>query len=530
MLRSLASAISALRNHQVFLDIVSTNISNINTVGYKASRISFQDLLSQSLRLGSPPQAGTGGLNPIQVGLGMQLGGIDMLFTQGNLRGTGKSTDLAIQGSGFFVLQSGTDRYYSRDGTIDVGLDGMLVNVTTGMYLMGWQADATGAVDTSGPLSTISIPFGSGQAQASSEVTFQGNLNLNHYLGTETTVADTVLDFSTSETGSGQTALSSDTYHVEVQDSGGGNMEFRLVDDSGTAVSIYDATTDDSSYTSDWQDVGDMLTNFTDGVVDTGRGLTITFDTVEGDYATGTQAGSDAANVEYVAGSDEAVSTSVAVYDSLGQLHTLTLTFEKTDVDTWTWTVSESDDQIDSLTPATGTIDFNSGGGYSVNNAAVEIAIDYNNGATDVTVMFDFDAVTQLSGSSGVTPVSQDGVSAGTLVAFSFSDYGEVLGLFSNGLSRTLGQISLASFSNPGGLLRMGRNLFSTAANSGLAQIGLAGQGDRGMVSAGFLEMSNVDMAREFTDMIIAQRGFQANSRVVSVSDDILQEVVNLKR
>jgi len=528
MLRSLSAAISALRNHQAFMDVLSTNISNINTVGYKSSRVSFQDLLSQTLRLGGPPGTDGGGTNPLQIGLGMQLGGVTTIFTQGSLRATGRATDLAIQGDGFFVMQSGTSWCYTRDGGIDVSLDGRLVNTTTGMLLLGWQANAAGEVNTTTEIGAITVPFGTGEAAATSEVTFQGNLNLNHYLGTETTVADTVLDFTTSEVMSGKTQLASDTYHVEIQDSGGGNMQFRVVDDTGTAVSIYDVASDDgTTFTSDWQDVGDMLTNFGDGVVDTGRGLTITFDTVEGDYTAGTM-GAGAASVEYVNGADEPISTNVGVYDSLGELHTLTLTLVRTGVSTWSYTLTESDDSLSLASGATGSVTFDESGTCTSTNPT--IGIDYTNGASDTSVTFDFEDLTQMSDSSNIDPVSQNGLAPGTLVDFSVNEYGEVLGLYSNGLSQLIGQIALGSFSNPAGLLRMGQNMFGVAPNSGLAQVGVAGEGKRGIISSGFLEMSNVDLAREFTDMIIAQRGFQANSRVVSTSDDILQEVVNLKR
>ena len=528
MLRSLSAAISALRNHQAFMDVLSINISNINTVGYKSSRVSFQDLLSQTLRLGGPPGDDSGGTNPMQIGLGMQLGGVSTIFTQGSLRATGRATDLAIQGEGFFVFQSGSERNYSRDGSIDVGLDGKLLNSVSGMLLLGWKADAYGKIDMGGEVGAIQVPFGVGEASATTRVTFQGNLNLNHFLGTETTVANTVTDFETSEVMAGKTQLATDTYYVEIQDSGGGNMQFRVVDGNGDAVSIYDAATDDgTSFTSDWQDVGDMLAKHADGVVDTGLGLTIHFGTTEASYTAGTK-GSGAASVVYDNGTDKPISSSVGVYDSLGQLHTLTLSFVRTGVDTWSYTVTESDDSLSLSSGATGTVTFNQDGACTTTGPT--IGIDYTNGAANATVTLGFAGLTQLSGTSTVNPVSQNGLASGSLVDFRVNEYGEVLGLFSNGLSRLIGQIALASFSNPGGLLRMGQNLFGVSPNSGLAQIGVAGQGKRGIVSSGFLEMSNVDLAREFTDMIVAQRGFQANARVITTSDDVLQEVVNLKR
>ena len=132
MMRSMSLAISALRNHQIYMDVVSNNISNVNTTGFKGSRISFQELLNQTVRGSSAPRGGVGGLNPVQIGLGMALAGVDTIFTQGSLQDTGKLTDLAIQGDGFFILDSGDGYYYSRDGNLDVGLDGSLLNLATG--------------------------------------------------------------------------------------------------------------------------------------------------------------------------------------------------------------------------------------------------------------------------------------------------------------------------------------------------------------------------------------------------------------
>lgn len=410
MLRSMASAISALRNHQTFMDVVSTNIANINTTGYKASRVTFQDLLSQSLTMGSAPTEGVGGTNPVQVGLGMRLGGIDTIFTQGNPRATGQPRDLAIQGDGFFVLEKGGETYYSRDGAIDVGTDSTLVNPTTGMRLMGWMADATGAINTGLPAGVITIPYGTGEARATSEVTYQGNLD--------------------------SAAVAGDT-----------------------------------------------------------------------------------------------VEATIPVYDSLGEIHALTLTFTKTANNReWSWAVT-APAGVTVANPVGTTITFDVNGAYSAPATTTIDLTGFANGAANMTgITLDFSSLTQLAKVSEVGASNQDGLSAGTLIDFSVNEFGEVLGLYSNGMSRTVAQIALASFNNPAGLLRMGQNLFFPSPNSGTPTMGAPGDGTRGRVWSGYLEMSNVDLAREFTDMIIAQRGFQANSRVVTTSDEILQELVNLKR
>jgi flagellar hook protein FlgE len=409
MLRSLASAISAMQIHQSYLDVISMNISNVNTVAYKSSRVSFEEMLSQTMRYGSAPREGVSGTNPVQIGLGARLAGVDTVFTQGNLRATGKRTDLAIQGRGFFVLGQGDDRFYSRDGTADVGVDGFVVNPTSGLRILGWTADANGNVNTDGAIGPISVPFGLGEARATTTVDLQGNL------------------------------------------------------DTATAV---------------------------------GAGTT----------------------------------ASVAVYDSLGNLHVFAMTLTRTGVSGWTWGLTTTDPAVTAVTLAGTALTFDAAGLLVPGVPAPSVQITYNNGANASAVALDLSSVTQLAQAAKVNAVSQDGLAPGSLIDFGISEYGEVVGLYSNGLSRTIGQIALAEFNNPAGLIRSGGNLFLPSANSGLAQVGAAGDGARGRIAAGFLEMSNVDLAREFTDMIVAQRGFQANSRVISTSDEVLQELVNLKR
>src|SRR5438309_7336047 len=159
MMRSMFAAISGLKTHQTFMDVVGNNIANVNTTGFKQSRVTFQDILSQTVRGASSPQGGRGGVNPEQIGLGVLISGIDTIQTQGTLQSTGKLTDMAIQGDGYFVMSDGKQPFYSRDGAFDLGTDGTLVNPSSGLRVLGWQANqVTGAVDTSVPPAAITIP------------------------------------------------------------------------------------------------------------------------------------------------------------------------------------------------------------------------------------------------------------------------------------------------------------------------------------------------------------------------------------
>ncbi|MCS7220763.1 MAG: flagellar hook protein FlgE [Anaerolineae bacterium] len=415
MLRSMISAASALRFHQTFMDVVANNIANVNTTAFKSSRVSFQEMMNQVISSGTGPDlaAGRGGINPVQIGLGMTLGGVDTLFTQGGLQSTGRTSDLAIQGEGFFIFQGPNNRQlYSRDGTLDIATDGRLVNPHTGLPILGWQADANGNIDPTTPLTVITIGLGSTvTANPTSSVVFRGNLRSSAPIGP----------------------------------------------DSQTRV---------------------------------------TFE----------------------------------VYDSMGTSHYITLTFEKTANNTWSITPSENDPDMAITSPLPANLVFDAQGNVA-SGGTPSLTITLSNGAnTPQTINLDLTSLTQLADLSEVRAVSQDGNAAGALVGFDVATSGIVMGVYSNGLRQAVGQIALATFRNPAGLIKEGQNLYSESANTGARTVGVAGTGERGQINAGYLEMSNVDLATQFTDMIRAQRGFQANSRVISASDQMLQELVNIVR
>src|SRR5690242_11951271 len=181
MMRSMFSAISGLKNHQTFMDVVGNNIANVNTTGFKQSRVTFQDILSQTVRSASGPQGGRGGVNPEQVGLGMLISGIDTIQTQGTLQSTGKLTDMAIQGDGYFVMSDGKQQLFTRDGSFDLGIDGTLENPANGLHVLGWMPDpSTGKISTATPPGNITIPLGAGMTgKASTSLTVTGNLDAN---------------------------------------------------------------------------------------------------------------------------------------------------------------------------------------------------------------------------------------------------------------------------------------------------------------------------------------------------------------
>jgi len=501
MMRSMFAAISGLRNHQTFMDVVGNNIANVNTTGFKASRVTFQDILSQTIRGASGPTETLGGINPIQVGLGMLLAGIDTIQTQGNLQSTGKVTDLAIQGNGFFVLNDGFRDFYTRDGAFDIALDGSLVNPANGMKVQGWQADANGKIDTAQPMGAITIPLGQGMiGQASSKLKLLGNLDLT---------AGRVGAISQSDASSG-TATISGTY------SGSADLNYVVriaaVDAAGAVTQVQVSTDGGTTF--------GAAVNVVGGVADVGNGLTM---------AIATNPNNTAGDTYSFTTSAAKFSTSAGVYDSLGVLHNIRLDFQRAAANnTWTWTATPEPGVT--LATSTGTVTFLADGRYDTTQPEINLVLGLPNGAASPqTVALDMTSLSQLAG-NGELNTQTDGAAAGSLVTFTVGQSGEVTGIYSNGLNRTLGQIALATFGNPGGLTHAGGNLLEVSANSGDPQVGVPGAGGRGTVSPGFLEMSNVDLAQQFTNMIMAERGFQSNSRVITTSDEMLQDLVNLKR
>ncbi|MCC6316071.1 MAG: flagellar hook protein FlgE [Gemmatimonadaceae bacterium] len=431
MMRSLFSGVSGLRNHQVRMDVIGNNISNVNTVAFKSGRVTFKEGFTQLLQGASRPPGDLGGINPIQVGLGMQIGSVDMMFNQGNLETTGLATDLAIQGDAFFVVKKGTQNYYTRSGNFQLDASGNLVSPTNGFVVQGKMADNGVFLDG---IRDIVLPVGQKTAaKATTSTSLAGNLN--------------------------------------------------------AAAPVF----------------------------------TGTFDAV---------GRADPQN------KNSWTETAITIYDSLGNQHDLKLQFWKTAADTWSW-------QVDGTNLPTGftppnstpqTLTFGTTGLLTTVAPTDPPLITFQPpGADLVSVTLDLggggvNGITSFAGTSTAVLKDQNGYEAGQLENFSIDRTGLITGSFTNGTNVTLAQIVLADFNNPGGLLRVGDNMYGVSGNSGGAVLGYALEGIQSTLTSGALEMSNVDLAQEFTNMIVTQRGFQANSRVITNSDEMLQELVNLKR
>ena len=225
-------------------------------------------------------------------------------------------------------------------------------------------------------------------------------------------------------------------------------------------------------------------------------------------------------------------SRTVKIYDSLGTAHSLTMSFNKTAANTWNWRVS-GDAALDAATGTTnqGSISFDANGQITGTPTGTVKLSTLASGAAPVSVAPNFAGISQVAGTSTVTPTTQDGFAPGSLLSFSIDQTGLITGAFDNGFTRSLGQLALADFPNPSGLERIGGNAFKTTVNSGAAKIGAAAGGTGlGKINSGYLEQSNVDLSTEFTNMIVTQRGFQANTKIITTVDQLLDDVINLKR
>jgi len=503
MMRSLWSGVAGLKNHQTKMDVIGNNIANVNTVGFKASRVTFQDMLSQTMQGAGSATGNVGGTNPVQVGMGMSVASIDTIFTDGAPQATGKQTDLAISGQGFFQLSNdgGVTKVYSRDGAFDFDAKGDYVVPNTGYKVMGYQVDAAGK--TTSTLGPINIPTTDTMAPlASTTLTLAGNLKASATAAVAATAA-------TLNTARQANAAAAGAAAITVP--------------AATVASVVAAVTALSVAVPPSASAADLAVATTAAAVAGATPASVAA-AMAANLVTATTAAS--------ASSD--ISTSFKVYDSLGTAYTLNGTFEKTAANTWTFTpVGTITDPTTgattakvTTTPATPvTINFSSTGAFTSSTTPFTMTITPTGSPTPLTITPDFSTMTQYDSTSTAMATDTDGYGAGTLSKITASSTGMFVATYTNGETKNKGQVALFSFNNPGGLNKSGGNLYVESNNSGIAT-----KDQTSSVNPGNLEMSNVDLAQQFSDMIVTQRGFQANSKIITTTDSMLEELVNLKR
>ncbi len=694
LLNSLFAGVSGLRNHQSMMDVIGNNISNVNTIGYKGSRVTFSDTFNQFVKAGTNPTSSTGGTNSFQIGLGTKINSIDRNWNQGTFERTGITTDLALQGPALFILKSNGQQYYSRAGAFIFDADGKLVNPQNGAVVQGKIANGLGEIPPGTTLQDIVIDKNMRlPAVKTTNVAWGGNLqsssptirtdiidlvgNLNNTAPTGSAYPDDKYTYSLKITGnlnSSATGYPTDPPgtddiddYVEKRIYDNKNNEqyiyYRFVKNGSNWELHYQLSSTQLSSITNANDVvetlvldGSDIFNVNDGndlyfkldlseitnlasnsnIKDAIRPITgnqiyakdgkefylvnyYEFDGSNWNYyykvfdnegklvtnenANSNDIDSDPPNLPYgdgliklsfdpitglLTGIEDSTATfinftnsdnkldfkinlnsltnlnattnpisrvdkgeipepvlgAVTIFDSLGNSHTLSIKFEHIDNNRWSWSVTVPQTSGTLSPNAFGEIYFDANGqiqsiwqaGNQVTTTppTPQITFTPSTGAEVQIIDLDFGkgtaGVTQTNLTSQIAALSQNGSASAALSNLNIDQYGNIIGIFSNGNSLKLAQIMVATFKNLNALVSVGDNMYNVAANSGDPRIDAPGENSVTTIQSGALEQSNVDLSEEFTRMIISQRGFQANARVITTADSMLQEITNLIR
>ena len=512
---SFSTPLSGLNANSQALAVIANNLANLNTVGYKTTVANFQDLFYQ--------QIGTNGAgDPVQVGVGTKIASIAGRFTQGSIESTGVPTDVAIQGAGYLTLIKNGLQQYTRAGNLSLAADGSLISVDGGA-VQGYQA-VNGVINPSQILGPIAIPAGLISPPRSTS-----NVALTLNLDSGTPIASSP---ASQQSGSGiapGTILG--TGGVLAFSDGTNTFSYTTVAND-TLNDVLAAINGDPNFSASLS--GNSL------VVSSASGTSVTFTTnTLTDAATGTESETFAASGTSANGTFR---TSIAINDALGASHVVTFQFTKTAANAWNYSISIPAADVGAtgnpVVIKTGTMAFNGAGQLTTPPADVSgIAITgFANGADNLT--FDWQLyspngaglLTQVAGSSATSSTLQDGYASGTLSSYNIDSTGVIEGIFSNGQTVPVAQIALAIFSNDQGLVRSGSNNFLPSLASGAANVGQPGTAGRGILTGGSLELSNADIATEFSKLILAERGYQANARAITTFDQVTQDAINLKQ
>ena len=556
MMRSMYSAVSGLKTHQTKMDVIGNNIANVNTVAFKSSSVTFQDILYQTTSNASGANAatGVGGVNAKQIGLGVSTAATNLSITSaGAAETTGNAFDIRLSDSNstnFFVVNNGSENLFTRAGSFYVDGSGNLCMTSTGYTVMGWQVDkTTGSIkkDTVSALRVMSTENQTSAPEATTNATCSGiidkndsdvtsdsglTMNLNFYdkLGYSYTAKFAVKKLDSD----GQFSVSL----TEILDSNGDAIFSESTATNAQLASLFGTQTSTStdyslnsgySYSNGTYTYNDGTTDYTltadadnDGYFTytdgTGATISVTYADIYSGFSTDTLA-----RLNFTDSSGNAAAKASATVATDG-----TLTVVDNTVSTTLY--FNTDD---------GT--FSGIGTEGIDNAILNLSssgLFTNGNFEDIDIDFSTTQNTNNGGKStvGIDAGDTDGTTGkgkklGALIGLSVSTNGEIYGTYDNGNTELLCQIAVAQFANAAGLEKVGDNCYATTLNSGdFDGIGVDITADGSSMSSGELEMSNVDLSTEFTQMITTQRGFQANSRVITTSDTLLEELVNLKR
>jgi flagellar hook protein FlgE len=508
---------------------------------------------------GSPSTGAFGGSNPSQVGLGAQVSAIQQNFNQGELQSTGVASDLGIDGNGFFIIKnSGNQQLYTRDGAFSLNDQHQLVD-SGGDFVQGYGVNAQFQI-VPGKLTNITVPLGQETiAKATQNASLTGVLNSGGVVSNDASILTTqALQDSANASVTGTSLL------TNLQNFGGATNLFNVGDTLTLSPTQGGKTLPSQTFVvAAGSTVSDLQTFFSDGLaIDpappagtpgptpgatianaVGGGQQLLFTGNVGSVnkiSIAAGALTDSAGTAPLTFNDtggatgEGTQTSILAYDSLGNPITLNvntaLVSQSTSGTTWDFTVSSPDNV--GVTPflSSGTLSFDNSGQLS---GSTNNTITINRTGTGATasqqITLNFGGVQALSSGQASTLVSQsqDGFAIGTLDSYAIGTDGTITGSFSNGLSETIGQVAMANFNNADGLVNQGNNLYAAGADSGAAIITTPGNEGTGLIRAGELEQSNVDLSQEFINLIIASTGYSASSRVISTSDQLLTQLLN---
>jgi len=550
---ALSAGVTGLQAHQKMLDIAGNNLANVNTTAFKSSRITFSELLNETIKKASQPTSSVGGTNPQQIGSGVGISGISPNMSQGNIINTGNPLDLAVEGEGYFVLSDGQQNVYTRGGSFAVDADSNLVDPATGYHLQ--RIGSEGEIDgfQLPGTSEIHVPYDVAMpATATSEIIVSGNLSAD---ASSPVLQTQVLTSNLGYTYNNGTAATDTTLIADVDQCNGafvpGTFTISGYDKDGTDFDTGLTLAVDGTTT-----VGDLVTHLNTNVLDGSTAslvngqIRITDDT--GGYSKTDMSLSYSNNslttpayfeISTVGG-EESKSINITVFDSQGGKHVLSGAFVRTDTpNTWDMVLTTITGDINQINMANRRIedisfDANDGSyaglsGTDTSDFVITFGHDTSSPQTiqlNMGTQGKLDGLTQFAGNSTAVAREQDGYEAGRLSTVSVNNEGILIGAFSNGIKKNIATLEIALFQNTSGLERIGNGYYTPSANSGEAIATQAMTGGAGSIHGGALEKSNADVATEFVNMIQAQNGFQANARTIRVANDILRELTSLIR
>ncbi len=468
MMRSLYSGVAGLKTHQTKMDVIGNNIANVNTTGFKSSSVLFSDVLYQTSANATGATATTGGTNASQIGLGAKTSSIQTSITQnGSAQTTNNTYDMMLSGSAFFIVSRGGTNYFTKVGSFGVDGSGCLVN-GSGYQVMGWQVDPDNPNQIKKDTVSALYPESEENKVSSPQMTTDAHLTGN-------------IDMTDPEL----TSVDGCAISVSIYDALGYNytVKFKLTQDENQA--------DKSLYNLEIVSIKDSNNIEITGTDDP------TTDAVEGGY-TATIGGANSIQVKF-----DPDTGNFEYVGAAGQ--------KDAKLEIRPNNPNEKGDVFQSV----------------INGEAVDgITVDFS-----YLTRFESNGKSTVKAVRGAADSTGGGRSMGKLNDVSIDETGKLYGVYTNGETKLLGQISVATFANPMALEALGNSVYTTTQNSGYFDgIGTSVDEDGGKISQGVLEMSNVDLSAEFTEMITTQRGFQANSRIITTSDSMLEELVNLKR